>query len=68
MGLACAHHLVKTGAKVTVLEAGPRMGGMSVTFDFNGLDIERFFHFICRTDYDYFALLDELGIRDALNW
>jgi protoporphyrinogen oxidase len=68
MGLACAHHLVKTGAKVTVLEAGPRMGGMSVTFDFNGLDIERFFHFICRTDYDYFALLDELGIRDALKW
>ncbi len=68
MGLACAYHLAKTGAKVTVFEAGPRMGGMSATFDFNGLAIERFFHFICRTDYDYFDLLDELGIREALRW
>lgn len=68
MGLACAYHLSKAGAQVTVLEAGPRMGGMSVTFDFNGLDIERFFHFICRTDYDYFELLDDLGIGNTLRW
>lgn len=68
MGLACAHHLLKRGARVTVLEAGERLGGMSASFDFGGLDIERFFHFICGTDDDYFDLLKELGIHDKLRW
>ena len=63
MGLACAHHLGRRGARVTLFEAGPVLGGMSAAFDFGGLSIERFFHFLCRTDHDYVALLEELGTQ-----
>lgn len=68
MGLAVAWRLLKQGHQVTIYEAGERLGGMSASFDFDGLRIERFFHFLCATDYDYFDLLQELGIGDKLHW
>jgi protoporphyrinogen oxidase len=68
MGLAAAWHLLKQGHQVSLFEAGDRLGGMSASFDFDGLPIERFFHFLCATDYDYFDLLTELGIADKLRW
>ena len=42
MGLSCAYELLKRGHQVTVYEAGPVLGGMSVTFDLDGIDLERF--------------------------
>lgn len=68
MGLAAAWHLLKQGHQVSLFEAGDRLGGMSASFDFDGLPIERFFHFLCTTDHDYFELLNELGIADQLRW
>src|SRR5262249_4240191 len=68
MGLACAYEMTKAGHAVTVLEAGDRIGGMSASFDFAGLTIERFYHFICSTDYPLFSLLDELGLTGSLRW
>ncbi len=68
MGLGAAYYLGKQGHKVTVYEAGDRVGGMTASFDFDGTMIERFFHFICATDYDYFEILEELGMSDQLNW
>src|SRR5262245_46302047 len=68
MGLACAYEMAKAGHSVTVLEAGDRIGGMSASFDFDGLRIERFYHFICSTDYPLFELLDELKMKDRLCW
>ncbi|MEZ5435438.1 MAG: FAD-dependent oxidoreductase [Pseudomonadales bacterium] len=68
MGLAAAWHLLKQGHAVSLFEAGDRLGGMSASFDFDGLPIERFFHFLCTTDYDYFELLEELGIAGQLHW
>ena len=68
MGLACGYEMAKAGHAVTVLEAGDRIGGMSASFDFAGLTIERFYHFICSTDYPLFALLDEVGLTGSLRW
>src|SRR6478609_12090793 len=68
MGLGVAYYLGKQGVPVTVYEAGDRVGGMTASFDFDGLRIERFFHFLCATDYDYFNLLEELGIASNLKW
>jgi protoporphyrinogen oxidase len=68
MGLGVAYYLGKQGIPVTIYEAGDRVGGMTASFDFDGVEIERFFHFLCATDYDYFEILKELGIEDKLHW
>jgi len=68
MGLACAQELLKRCHKVTIYEADDRIGGMSASFDFDGLKIERYYHFICATDHTLFKLLDELGLSGTLKW
>jgi protoporphyrinogen oxidase len=68
MGLAAGYHAAKAGHSVEVLEASSEPGGMAAHFDFDGLSIERFYHFVCRADASTFALLDELGLGDALRW
>lgn len=62
MGLAAAYFAAKAGWTVQVLEAGDRPGGMAAHFDFDGLSLERFYHFCCRSDVDTSALLAELGL------
>jgi protoporphyrinogen oxidase len=66
MGLAAAFHAVKAGHAVEVVEAAPEPGGMAAHFDLAGLSIERFYHFVCKSDTPTMDLLDELGIRDQL--
>lgn len=68
MGLAAAYEAVRLGHEVTVLEADSQPGGMAAHFDFGGLSIERYYHFICKTDFPTFDLLRDLGIEDRLQW
>lgn len=68
MGLICALELLKQGQSVDIYERDDRIGGMSATFDFDGLAIERYYHFICKTDQPLFDLLREVGIEDRLRW
>jgi len=68
MGLAAAYHAAKAGHAVQVFEAAPEAGGMAAHFNFDGLSIERYYHFVCKTDKDTFALLRELGIEDRMRW
>jgi protoporphyrinogen oxidase len=68
MGLAAAYHALKRGHEVTVYEADQVAGGMAAHFDFDGLSIERFYHFVCKADKPTFALMAELGIGDKMLW
>jgi len=68
MGLMCALDLLKAGHEVDIYERDDRIGGMSASFDFDGLAIERYYHFICKTDYPLFELLAELNLSDRLHW
>ena len=68
MGLAAAYQAVKDGHQVDLLEAGAEPGGMSAHFDFGGLSLERFYHFVCQGDQPTFDLMAELGIADKLRW
>ena len=68
MGLAAAFHALKAGHEVEVLEAAPGPGGMAAHFDLDGLSIERFYHFVCKSDSPTMSLLDELGIGDLMRW
>lgn len=68
MGLAAAFHAAKAGHSVVVLEAAPEPGGMAAHFDLAGLSIERFYHFVCKSDIATMELMDQLGIRHLLQW
>lgn len=68
MGLAAAYQLVRDGHQVTLFEADDRLGGMTASFDFNGLSIERYYHFHCLSDRGFLQMLDELGIADRMHW
>lgn len=68
MGLAAAYRATQLGYDVDLVEADSKVGGMAAHFDFGGLSIERFYHFICESDASTFALLNELGIRDKMRW
>jgi protoporphyrinogen oxidase len=68
MGLAAAYRAAKEGHSVDVIEAAPEAGGMAGHFDFGGVSLERFYHFVCLSDLPTFALLEELGIADKLMW
>jgi len=68
MGLAAAWQAVKLGHSVDLIEADSVPGGMAAHFDFSGLSIERFYHFVCKTDEPTFALMNELSIGDKMRW
>jgi protoporphyrinogen oxidase len=68
MGLAAAYHAAKAGHRVTVYEADRVPGGMAAHFDFGGLSIERYYHFVCKADQPTFELMKELGVGDKMRW
>lgn len=68
MGLAAAYEALKQGHETTLIEASPTPGGMAAHFDFGGLSIERYYHFVCKSDDPTFALMEELGIGGAMRW
>ncbi|HEX7324215.1 MAG TPA: NAD(P)/FAD-dependent oxidoreductase [Rhodanobacteraceae bacterium] len=68
MGLMATMELLKAGHEVDLYERDDRIGGMSASFDFDGLEIERYYHYLCKTDYAFFGLLEELGLSHTLKW
>jgi protoporphyrinogen oxidase len=68
MGLASAFELLQDGHEVTVLEAASAPGGLAGSFDFDGIQAEKFYHFICGSDRAYFRWLRRLDLADRLRW
>lgn len=68
MGLAVAYELCLQGYQPVIYEADDRIGGMTATFDFNGVNIERYYHFHCTSDHDFLDLLKELNLHDDMHW
>ena len=68
MGLAVAYQLVKDGFQPVIFEADDRIGGQAASFDFDGLKIERFYHFHCTSDTAMFEVLADLGLTEKMRW
>jgi protoporphyrinogen oxidase len=67
-GLAAAHRLSRSDAEVVLLESSDQLGGLGTFFESGGTYLERFYHCIMETDDALLAVLDELGLRDAVRW
>ena len=68
MGLATAYELCLKGFKPVIYEADNRLGGMAACFDFDGLEIERYYHFHCLSDLEFIKILEEIGLKKFLKW
>lgn len=68
MGLGAAYEAAGLGHQVTLLEAAAEPGGMAAHFQLGPISIERYYHFICKTDTPTFEMLAELGMADKLRW
>jgi protoporphyrinogen oxidase len=67
-GLTATYRLLQAGHDVTLLEAGPDLGGLVRTFDAGGEPLECFYHHIFTTDTTIVDLINELGLGDRLVW
>lgn len=68
MGLAVAYQLARDGHQPVIFEADDRVGGMTATFNFDGLNIERYYHFHCISDIAFLSILEELGLSHKMQW
>jgi protoporphyrinogen oxidase len=68
LGTVLALRLQQAGARVTLLERGPSLGGLAGAFDFAGHRVDRFYHVIVPSDERMLGLVDELGLQDDLSF
>lgn len=62
-GLVAAYEASKGGARVTLFERSPSLGGLANSFQTgDGQWMERYYHFICRPDRPYLRMIKELGL------
>lgn len=67
-GLSAALALSKSGHEVELFQRESAIGGLIATFDFEGVEIEHFYHFLCSGDTGYFDLCDELGLGEHIHF
>lgn len=67
-GLSAALALARQGHEVEIFQREGSTGGLIATFDFDGIQIEHFYHFLCGRDFGYFQLAKELGLSDKLRF
>lgn len=68
LGTVLAYRLAESGANVTVLERGPRVGGLAASMDFGGHVVDRFYHVIVPSDDRMISMAEELGLGDQLRF
>src|SRR6201747_2871023 len=68
LGISLALRLAQAGAEVTVIERGPSLGGLAGAFDFNGHDVDRFYHVLPPADSRMIAMAEEVGLGDQLRF
>lgn len=67
-GLAVAHRLAHNGTRVTLLESSDQLGGLGTFFPSGDQWVERFYHCVMPSDDHLLALLDDLGLRERVQW
>ena len=65
-GITAALRCADAGARVTLLEARPKLGGLTHSFRRGALDVDNGQHVFLRCCTDYVALLERLGVMDKV--
>src|SRR5215510_16252935 len=67
-GLTAAFYLLRRGARVTLVESRPQLGGLATYFDFGPFKWDKFYHCILTSDAPLLQLINDLGLQDEMRW
>ena len=67
-GLATALSLSGRGYRVILLEAEDDLGGLGTTFEWQGVQLERFYHCLLPDDHALLSRVRELGLESGMLW
>ncbi len=68
LGMYLAHRLSGQGHRVTIMEAAPETGGLAAAWQLGPAVWDKFYHVILLSDTTLGGLLEELGLRDEMQW
>ncbi len=68
LGMTLALRLSQQGNKVTVFESAEKPGGLTSSWEMNGVVWDRYYHVILMSDLNTRKVLEEIGLADELNW
>jgi protoporphyrinogen oxidase len=68
MGLVLAHEISKTNVNVKVFESDSQLGGLATHHDYGTFTWDKYYHVILPTDNHLVGLIEDLGLKDSLQW
>jgi protoporphyrinogen oxidase len=68
MGMTLALRLSQRGYKVTIFESGDKPGGLTRSWEMDGVVWDRFYHVILMSDTNTRRLIDEIGLKNEFKW
>jgi len=68
LGMTLALRLSQKGYKVTIYESAEKMGGLTTSWEMDGVVWDKFYHVILMSDLNTRQILKEVGLEKDLNW
>ncbi|MBK5269979.1 MAG: NAD(P)/FAD-dependent oxidoreductase [Bacteroidia bacterium] len=68
LGMTLALRLSQEGHKVTIFESAERAGGLTSSWNMDGIVWDRFYHVILMSDLNTRKILIEIGLENDLRW
>jgi protoporphyrinogen oxidase len=68
LGMTLALRLSQQGYKVTIFEAADKPGGLTQSWELDGVTWDRFYHVILMSDMNTRRILDEIGLKNEFKW
>ena len=68
LGMTLALRLSQKGYKVTIYESAEKVGGLTSSWQMNGVVWDKFYHVILMSDLNTRKILKEIGLENELKW
>lgn len=66
--MTLALRLSEAGQKVTIFESSAKAGGLTSSWEMDGITWDRFYHVILMSDLNTRKILKEIGLEEQMNW
>src|SRR5258708_24098728 len=68
LGMTLALRLSQEGHKVTIFESAEKVGGLTSSWEMNGIVWDKYYHVILMSDLNTRKILKEIGLENDLRW